>query len=120
MTGNRPLKTARDGFFFYPENNQASSRVLALLLKDPSITQDFFREIADVSVLLNDDTTNPRYGPAFLRWTYRLRERGNPECLQTREGMQGYLDYLVSAIPEETNQISHFRDASYDIGNIKL
>ena len=87
-----------DLFFFYLLGDQGKRLFTTALKKDQRTRTDALREIQEMTVLLQGHEEHPYYPRAFRSYAYRMRELGDPEQLQTQQGMQQYLTYMVLSV----------------------
>ena len=96
MVSIHPPHTARDFFFFFLRG-ETGERTFTALRKEPNIRAAALEEIMDLGVLLTD-RDHPRYGFAWQRFSYRIRDLGRPNVFDTLEGFFAYHDYLVRVL----------------------
>ena len=101
---------ARNAFFLYTLPERRGEPIAQkMVLDDFRMREEALQEVNDLLLLLNNREEDPRYKSAFAFWAYRMRSIGDSNILKTREGIEGYLDFLVRV----TNPLAREIKAAY-------
>ena len=102
MQTSDKVNLAKKIFFFYLLPKEYSKKILKKLNNSTSRFTDAMNdEIRDMSILLENDSENPRYASAFFslynRIAYFSFRKDLIDLFLSKQGIQGYINYLFSA-----------------------